>query len=39
MLTLIPLAAFAVIAVALLICLLWPAPTPRRYTGTLKRLG
>lgn len=30
MLTLIPLSAFVVIAIALLICLLWPAPTPRR---------
>lgn len=39
MLTLIPLAAFVVLAVALLICLLWPAPTLRRYTGTLKRYG
>lgn len=39
MLALIALAIFAVLAVALLICLLWPAPTPRRYTGTLKRYG
>lgn len=39
MLTLIALAIFAVIAVALLVVWLSHAPSPRRYVGKLKRLG
>lgn len=39
MITLIPLALFAVIGISLLIVWLFPPPSPRRYTGKLKRYG
>lgn len=39
MLTLIALAIFAVIGISLFVVWIWPAQTPRRYTGKLKKLG